>query len=191
MKLKRELEFLPEISIAKLKRVYKEETKSKAKLRILCALKRKKGESTNLIAKNLNLPLTTVRDCLLRFQERGLEGRFSIKQEGRPSWLNKKEKEEIKTILRKSPEEQNLPFRIWDTKLLMFVISEKYNVNYKQRNIEKLVKVWGFSFKKARPEHKFADEKEQETFKKNFQKKLNHTYHQDGRHYILTKASFQ
>jgi transposase len=189
MKLKKGQEFLPDISIGKLENIYKKETKSKAKVRVLCALKRKKGESTISIAKDLNLPLTTVNDCLKRFQNRGLEGRYSIKQEGRPSWLTKEQQEEIKAVLRESPEELNLPFRIWDTKLLMFVIIERYNVLYKQRNIERLIKIWGFSFKKARPEHKFADVKEQERFKKNFQKKLNLIYHQDGRHYILTKAS--
>ena len=189
MKLKKGQELLPDISIGKLENIYKKETKSKAKVRVLCALKRKKGESTISIAKDLNLPLTTVNDCLKRFQNRGLEGRYSIKQEGRPSWLTKEQQEEIKAVLRESPEELNLPFRIWDTKLLMFVIIERYNVLYKQRNIERLIKIWGFSFKKARPEHKFADVKEQERFKKNFQKKLNLIYHQDGRHYILTKAS--
>lgn len=189
MKIKKGPEFLPGISIKNLERLYKKERDSRAKIRLLCTIHRKKGKSLPKISKETNIPITTINDCLYKIQKKGLSARYNLKKEGRPSWLNKKEQEEIKSILRKSPEEQNLPFRIWDTKLLMFVISEKYKINYKQRNIERLVKVWGFSFKKARPEHKFADEKEQEAFKKNFQKKLNHTYHQDGRHYILTRAS--
>jgi len=189
MKIKKGQEFLPNISLKELEKLYKKERDSRAKIRLLCAIHRKNGKSLPKIAKEINIPTTTINDCLDRMQKKGVEAIYNLKKEGRPSLLNQKGQEEIKAILRKSPEEQNLPFRIWDTKLLMFVISEKYKINYKQRNIERLVKVWGFSFKKARPEHKFADEKEQEHFKKNFQKKLNHTYHQDGRHYILTKAS--
>lgn len=189
MRIKKGREFLPNISLEELKKIYRKERESKAKIRLLCAIHRKRGKSLPNITKETNIPITTINDCLDRIQKKGLEARYDLKKEGRPSRLNKKEQEEIKSILKKSPEEQNLPFRIWDTKLLMFVISEKYKINYKQRNIERLVKIWGFSFKKARPEHKFADEKEQEAFKKNFQKKLNHIYHQDGRHYILTKAS--
>jgi transposase len=189
MKIKKGLEFLPDTSLKKLERMYKKEKNSRAKVRLLCAIHRKEGKSLPKISKETNIPTTTINDSLYKIQMRGLGARYDSKKEGRPSKLNKKEQEDIKAILRKSPEEQNLPFRIWDTKLLMFVISERYKINYKQRNIERLVKVWGFSFKKARPEHKFADEKEQEAFKKNFQQKLNHTYHRDGRHYILMKAS--
>lgn len=188
MKIKKGLNFLPDISIKKLENLYKKEKNAKAKVRLLCALHRKEGKSLPSIAKDVGLPTTTVNDCLDRLQGRGLEGRYSVKQSGRPSSLTKEQEKETKIMLNYSPEEQDLPFRFWTTKILMYVLEKKYSVVYKPRNVQRLVEVWGFSFKKARPEHKFADVKEQERFKKNFQKKFHLTLGMDGRYSILTRV---
>lgn len=191
MKIRKGLEFLPDISIQEFEKIYKKEENSKAKIRILCAIKRKKGKSLPKIAEDVGLAVTTVNDSLYRLQRRGIEGRFNVKKSGRPKWLTEYQIKEIKKMLENSPEKEDLPFRFWTTKLLMATLEKKYGVSYKQRNIQKKVKVWGFSFKKARPEHKFADVKEQEAFKKNFQKKFHVTFGMDGRYSTLMKASLQ
>lgn len=128
-------------------------------------------------------------DWLRRIAKEGLDRRYNRKQTGRPSYLTKKQKEELKQALSETPEKHNLPFRIWTTKIVAYFLEQKYNVSYKIRKIEKLVHELGFNFKKARPEHRLANKKLQEVFKKTSSSKLAHMLRPDGRSYFLTRAS--
>lgn len=183
--------FLSQITIEELKSLYKNERNAKAKIRLQACILRKQGKTLEDISDKVHYPITTVGDWLRRIYNKGLKRRYSIKQTGRPAWLTQKQKKKLKNILEESPEKQNLPFRIWTTKLLAYFIAETYNVIYKIRNIEKLVHELGFNFKKPRQEHKKVNKKLQEVFKKNLNRKLSHILKMDGRSYFLTKASLK
>ena len=184
-------EFLPSMELNQIMGLYKQEKDAKAKIRLQACIERKNGKTLDQISEKVHYPLTTVGDWLRRIHEQGMGRRYSVKQTGRPAWLSKKQKEEIKSVLDEPPEKQGIPFRMWTSKCMTYYISEKYNVFYKIRNIELLVHKLGFNFKKPRQEHIKANKEAQEKFKKKFEKNLNLTWKPDGRSYSLMKASSQ
>lgn len=181
-------DFLPLIDKEEIKKLYRQEKDSLAKIRLQACLLRKEGNTLSHISNKVEYPLTTVGDWLRRIHNESLSRRYSIKQSGRPSRLSVAQKNELKEILQKSPEKVGIPYTVWTTKLLLCYISEKYNINYQIRQIEKLVKKLGFSIKKARPEHKKANKELQEAFKKKFKLKFNQEFMMDSRSFVLMKS---
>ena len=183
--------FLSEHSIDKLKKLYKSERHPKAKLRLLCATLRKKGYSISEISKNLEVPRMTISDWLRRLYKKGLDGIYDKKQSGRPNKLTRKELNELEGIVEKSPQEQNLPFIIWSTKLVRDFIEDKYGVSYELRQTRNIVRNLGFSPQKPRPKHRKASMKIQEDFKKTSGKVSENMLKMDMRYSFWTKVSSQ
>ena len=179
--------FLPDYELRSLESLYKKEENSKAKVRLQAAILRKKNRTLIEISDVVHYPFTTVGDWLRRLHTGGIERRYSKKQTGRPAWLTKQQKEELKKILDKSPKAQGLPYSIWTTKLFLYFIDQRYNVTYKLRNVEKLVHELGYSIKKARPKHHKANKKAQEDFKKKFKRRFSQDFTTDSRSFVLTK----
>lgn len=181
--------FLPDLDLNQIISLYKQEDNAKAKIRLQACIERKGSKTLEQISEKVHYPLTTVGDWLRRMHNQGIEGRYNIKQTGRPAWLSKKQKKALKKVLEKSPEKHGIPFRIWTVKGLAYYIAKQYNVIYKQRNLEYLVHQLGFNFKKPRQEHKKANKKAQKRFKKKFEKRLGHMWKLGGKSYSLMKAS--
>lgn len=179
--------FLGSTSLSELKSLYKHETKAKAKLRLLAAVLRKEGKTLDDICFSLQKAKTTVHDWLKRLENDGLTKIYDIKKLGKPAKLNAEQKMKLKKILGEKPIKHNIPFAIWTTQIVQYIICKLFNVVYKIRNIEYLVKKLGFSFQKPRQRHKKASTKAQERFKKNFKKRLGNTFHLDSRSFALTK----
>ena len=101
-------DFLPRVNLDELEKLYFAENKAKPKIRLLCAIHRKRGESIDEIADITNLKRRTVHAILHRFKERGIGGKDNIKQGGRPSYLTiKAAKRTGKTIAKRIFEEQD------------------------------------------------------------------------------------
>lgn len=180
-------QFLADLSKAKISNLYKTEKSGKGKLRLLAAIQRKEGKTLDDIAYSLKKPKTTIYDWLRRIDSKCLKNIYDIKQSGRPSKLSKEEKEKLAKILNETPEKQGIPFVIWTTSLVQYIIQKMFNVLYKFRNIEYLVKELGFSLQKPRPENRKANKKLQENFKIELKKKFNITLNLDSRSSVLTK----
>lgn len=178
--------FLPSISNEELKKLYKQEKNIKPKLRLLAAVLRKQEKTLDDISVSLQKPKTTIHDWLKRL-EKGLENLYDTKQSGKPPRLNKKQLEELKKILSSSPEEQNMPFKLWITNLVQYIIYEKFNIHYKIRQIRNIVKKLGFTLQVPREEHRKANKKLQEKFKKKLKEKYNITLNLDLRSSFLMK----
>ena len=164
--IKKGEKFLPEFLKAELTKLYQKEKNGKAKLRLLAAILRKEGKSLDFISESVQTPKTTVHDWLKRLESKGLDGLIDNSRPGRPSWLSQKQKEELEKVLSGSPEEHGIPFKIWTTSLVQYIIHELFNVTYKPRNVQKLVKKLGFVLKVPRSRNKRASTKAQEEFKK-------------------------
>lgn len=173
--------YLPKYSIKKLKELYQNEKNAKAKLRLLAAILRKEGKSLDAISESIHTPKTTVHDWLSRLENMGMDGLFDDKRSGRPSRLSPEQKEELKKVLSESPEKQDIPFKVWTTPLVQYVIYKLFNVEYKTRNVIKIMKKLGFSIKVARSKNKKANTKAQEEFKKKLKKKYNIILNTDSR----------
>lgn len=149
--------FLPRVSLQQLREAYNVEHNAKAKVRLLCAIQRKQGESTDSITRIANLSKTTVHDILHRFAERGLAGKDAIKQEGRPSKLTEKQRRKLLGILNQGP-----PYNktgLWTTKEVREIIRKKFGVRYSSVHVWELLQAAGFSIQKPRPRNYKAPSK--------------------------------
>jgi transposase len=157
--------FLPKISLEELECLYAAENRAKPKIRLLCAIHRKKGASIDEIADITSLKRRTVHAILHRFQERGKSGKDSIKQTGRPAFLTQKQRKElVKQLEIGPPQNRN---GLWSTKEVKQYIHKKYGVTYTNVHVWELLKALGFSLQRPRPRHRKApDAAEIERFKK-------------------------
>lgn len=181
--------FLSDITKIELKKIYGREKNSKAKLRLLSALKRKNSETIDSIALSLEKPKTTIHDWLKRFEDNGLDKIYDKKQPGKSSRLTKEQLKELNEILNSSPEKQDLPFILWTTKLIQYIIIKKFNVKYEIWNIRKIVHNLKFVLKVPRQQNKKANEKLQEAFKKNLKLKYKIILNTDLRSSVLMKPT--
>lgn len=180
--------FLGDVSLRKLEELYSTETHAKAKIRLQCAILRKKGKSQPFIAEVTGKPVQTVSGILRRFEKRGVNGCYAIKQSGQPPKLSTIQRVKLKRIVSQSPEKQGLPFKIWTTKLVQYILHKIFRVEYVKMQVHRLLKSLNLSLQKARPEHIKANKKLQAEFKKNFVDKSKYLGNVDMRSYFWTKA---
>ena len=72
MYVKKGINFLSNISLKKLEKLYNKENNAKSKIRLQCAILRKKGETIEFISNVTRRPKTTISDILKRFEKRGM-----------------------------------------------------------------------------------------------------------------------
>ena len=185
--LKKRDEFLVDFSLPELERMYRLEKNGKAKLRLLAALKRKKGNTLEDIASSLQKPKTTIHDWLRRLEDGGIKKIHDVKQLGKPAKLSKQQLDELERVLDESPQKQGLPFTLWTTKLVQYIIIKLFNVKYELWNIWKIVTKLNFALKVPRQENRKSNKKLQEKFKVELKKKFNITLNLDSRSFVLTK----
>lgn len=152
-------DFLPNNSLQKLERLYATENRAKPKIRLLCAIHRKKAASLDDIAEITNLKRATVHSILRRFQERGINGKDAIKQTGRPPFLTLKQRKEIVRQLEKGPPKNRTG--LWSTKEVQEFIKQKYGVKYTNVHVWELLRALGFTVQKPRPRHRKAPDAEE------------------------------
>lgn len=182
-------DFLSNVSLEMLEEKYAQEKNAKVKIRLQCAILRKKGKSQPYLSEVTGLPVTTISGILRRFVKRGIDGCYAIKQKGQPKKLSIQERAKLKNILSKSPEKQGLPFVVWTIKLVKFFLKQKFKTEYVTMQVHRIIKDLNLSLQKPRPEHIKANKKLQAQFKKNFDEELRNLCRQDMRSPILTKAS--
>lgn len=187
--MKKGEEFIPKYNIEELKKLYQKERDGKAKLRLLAAILRKEGKSLDYISESIQIPKTTVHDWLSRLESKDMDGLVDDKRSGRPSWLSQEQKEELKKVLSESPEKQDIPFKVWTTSLVQYVIYKLFNVKYKPRNVTKIAKKLGFAIKVARSKNKKASTKAQDEFKKKLKEKYGIILNTDSRYSYWTKLT--
>lgn len=180
--------FLEYVSFAQIEKKYAEEQNAKAKIRLQCALLRKKGKSQPYISEATGLAVTTISDILRRFEKRGLMGCYAIKQKGQPKKLSSTHRIKLKRMVSNSPLKAGLPFVIWTTKLVQYVIQKEFKIEYVSMQVHRLLKSMKISMQKARPEHIKANKRLQAKFKKKFGEELKSLGKLDMRSYFWTKV---
>jgi transposase len=156
--------FLPDVSLKELQRAFEGEKVAKPKIRLLCAIHRKKSDSLDEITAQTGLKRRTVHETLRRFCERGLAGKDSIKQEGRPPKLSVRQRSKILKKLEAGPPRNKNG--LWTTKEVRELIRKESGIEYTPTHTWTLLKAAGFSIQKPRPRHYKADEAEVGRFKK-------------------------
>lgn len=149
--LKKGSSFLPKVSLERLTQIYKNEKSSKAKVRLLSALHRKKGRSLDDIAERLDLSRNTVHGWLTGFQERGIKAKDPIKQPGRTPDLSKKQKTKLMNLLKAGPAHSKQ--KLWSTMEVKDLIKKTFKVDYVREHVSRLLHKLGFSLQVPRREH--------------------------------------
>jgi len=157
--------FLPSASLKQLQRLYAAEAEAKPKLRLLCAICRKEGGSLDDVAARVSMKRRTVHEILRRFDERGIDGKDSIKQTGQPFHLTLPQRKDLaKRLLRGPPNNES---GLWTTKEVKAFIKQKYEVEYSSSHTWLILKAAGFSLQKPRNRHyKAATPQAKADFKK-------------------------
>jgi transposase len=181
-------EFLLNFSLKQIEEKYNGEKNAKAKIRLQCSLLRKKGKSQPYISEVTGLSITTISDILRRFEKRGIDGCYAIKQKGQPKKLSAVQRTKLKRIVSKSPLKSGLPYVVWTTKLAQYIIQKEFKVEYVAMQVHRLLKSMKITLQKARPEHIKANKKLQAQFKKNFGEESKFLESSDMRSYFWTRA---
>lgn len=158
-------QFLPSLSVRRLQRLYNQETNAKAKIRLLCALHRKRGKSMDGIAYLLSKNRRTIHSWLVRFKERGIDGKDSKKAPGKIPSLTLKQRQELVKILERGPPHN--PWGLWSTKEVRELIAKKFRRDYVKQHVWRMLVSLGFSMQRPRKRHyKRPSDEEITLFKK-------------------------
>ena len=138
--------FLPETSFKRLKTLYDKEKDSKAKLRLLSAIHRKQGKSIDEISYVLSKPRRTIHGWIVRFQDRGIEAKNSIKQTGRPSEMTLAQRKNLVKDLERGPPHNRSG--LWNTKEVRALLEKKYRRKYVKQHVA-VACLTGFQYAKT------------------------------------------
>ncbi|EQD60235.1 transposase [mine drainage metagenome] len=108
----------------------------------------------------------TVERWVKRFNEKGFNALKEGKRTGRPSRLTPRQMAEINSDLRKAPGEFGYEQNLWDGKLLMHHISEKFHIETGVRTCQLIFHRLEFRRRKPRPVISKGDPEKQDAFKK-------------------------
>jgi transposase len=109
----------------------------------------------------------TVENWVHRFEEHGLAGLADGDRPGRPSRLSPTQVAEVEQALRQSPSEVGVEGGgVWDGKTLSGYLQQKFAVELKPRQCQRLFRQLGFRLRKPRPLIAQADPQAQAAHKK-------------------------
>lgn len=109
----------------------------------------------------------TVEYWVHRFEKGGLAGLTEVERPGRPSRLSPQQIAVVETALRKSPAEAGMEGGgVWDGKTLSCYLEQKFDVELKARQCQRLFRQLGFRLRKPRPLIAQADPQAQAAHKK-------------------------
>jgi transposase len=158
-------DFLLDVPLSEIKKIYKTEKKAKPKQRLLCAVHRKEGRSIDYIADALHMSRRTVHDTLTRFDKRGITAKDAIKQDGRPALISLNQRKALLKDLEAGPPHNKSG--LWTTKEVKDLLERKYGVSFVNQHIWRIIVSLGFTMQKPRKKHHLsATNAEIEAFKK-------------------------
>ena len=175
-------EFLPNVSMTRLRNMQKKEKDPKAGLRLVVCIQRKQGKTIMEISDGLNVPRSTVTDWLRNIGKSGLNKRHDIKNKGAACKLTKRQLKALDRDLEAGPAAVGLGAGAWTIPLIRTHIKKRFHIEYHTRSVWDLVNRMGFAYVKPRPRDvRGASDTEIKAFKKESS--------QDGRHLRWARSS--
>ena len=108
----------------------------------------------------------TLRDWVIRFNAEGPEGLVNRTSPGRSAKLTAQQKQELRQVVEKEPQEYDRDVVRWRRADLAAVVKERFAVDCHETTIGRVLRELGFSHISARPRHPEKDEQAAEDFKK-------------------------
>jgi transposase len=109
------------------------------------------GMSCPDVGRLLGDAARTVENWVNRFEQRGFAGLVEQERSGRPSRLNQAQLEEIQRVLREVPAKAGVEAGLWDGKSLSAFLLQRFQIQLKVRQCQRLFRQLGFRFRKPRP----------------------------------------
>lgn len=148
-------------------RVLARKTKDAAQSRRLLALAEVyDGGSRSDAARIGGAQLQTVRDWVLRFNDRGPDGLIDGKAKGQTPKLNAEQLRGLEEIVERGPIPAIHGVVRWRVKDLVQWVFEEYRISVSETTISRALKKMNFRRLSARPKHRGQKEGEIEAFKK-------------------------
>ena len=126
------------------------------------------GQSREGAARIGGMDRQTLRDWVLRFNERGPDGLINIKSPGRPPTLLKDQMEELRGLVEAGPDPEKDGVARWRCVDLKRVLGARFGVDLSEVSLGRVLRKLGFSHISARPRHPKQDPEAIATFKKKF-----------------------
>jgi len=126
------------------------------------------GQSREEAARIGGMDRQTLRDWVLRFNERGLDGLINAKSPGRRPTLSKDQMEELARLVEVGPDPEQDGVARWRCVDLKRVLGARFGVDLSEVSLGRVLKRLGFSHISARPRHPKQDPEAIATFKKKF-----------------------
>lgn len=157
--------FLHDVPLQKIQKLYDNEKSAKAKIMLLGAIHRKKGKSIDEIAYLLSKNRRTIHSWLVRFNERGINGKDNKKAPGKIPSLTLKQRRRLIQILERGPPHN--PTGLWSTKEVRELLAKKFKRTFVKQHVWRMLVSLGFSMQRPRKRHYMrASDEEITSFKK-------------------------
>ncbi len=117
-------------------------------------------------ARQCGMDRQTLRDWVHRFNAEGRSGLYDRPRTGATRRLTRDQEAALKRIVRDGPEQERDGVVRWRRVDLQTVIKQRFEVDYHERTVGKVLHRLGFSHVSTRARHPKADQERQEAFKK-------------------------
>jgi len=144
---------------------YKREKNARAKTRLHVLLLRRQKYSQQEIAVMIHVTQGTVSNVCRRFLKEGFDSVYDKPRSGKPARLSMQQKVALRERVTHEYTDGKIR-RGWQTKDVISLLRNEFNVRFTQRHVERLLNDIGMSWKVPRPEHKNRDETAVRAFKK-------------------------
>ncbi len=152
-------------SPAELRRLARRERDGRVSARLLALANALEGRPREESARLAGMTGPTLRDWVLRYNERGVDGLADERRSGRPCALDEGRQAALRALILRGPDPKRDGCREWRIADLCRAVEERFGVAYAETGMLRLVKGLGLSWQKARPRPPGASPAEQARFK--------------------------
>jgi transposase len=153
------------LEAGELRRLARRETDGRVTARLFAIANVLDGMSRKAAAEAAGMDRQTLRDWVIRYNERGSEGLRDQPRSGRKPRLNDGQQAALKAMILRGPRPEKDGVSRWRIKDLCRIAEERFGVVYRPGGMLRLVRGLNLSWQKTRPRHPLANAAEQKAFK--------------------------
>ena len=152
-------------SPAELRRLARRERDGRVSARLLALANALEGLPREEAARLAGMTGQTLRDWVLRYNERDVDGLADERRPGRPCAVDEGQQAALRALILRGPDPRRDGCREWRIADLCRAVEARFGVAYAETGMLRLVKGLGLSWQKARPRHPGASPAAQARFR--------------------------
>jgi transposase len=151
---------------AELRRLARRERDGRVAARLIALANVLDGMSREAAARAAGMDRQTLRDWVIRFNAKGVDGLRDQPRSGRPTRMTEGQQATLKAIVLRGPDPERDGVSTWRIIDLCRIAEVRFGVRYRESGMRRLVKALDLSWQKTRPRHPKADKAAQQRFKR-------------------------